>query len=254
MDFDLPVVADPSVDADLALLLEHRPSNISGMFDSIADHYDRLDRLLSAGLDEHWRSHLVRDLGLTGSEAVLDLCSGTGEVALSLRRCGAAAVTAVDFAPEMLKIAESKARNAGIDGIRFICADALHIPLGSASVDVATMAFGLRNVEDPLAAIAEISRVLRPGGRLSILELSRPPSVVRRIYLGYFEHVLPWVGRLLSHHRDAYRYLPASVEAFPPPAQVAAMISAAGFEHIHVTPVSGGVAHCYSARKPKPEA
>jgi demethylmenaquinone methyltransferase / 2-methoxy-6-polyprenyl-1,4-benzoquinol methylase len=248
---DLETLPRPSPgQGNLTLLLEHRPSMISGMFDSIAAHYDDLDHLLSAGLDDHWRSVMIKELSLTGRETVLDLCAGTGEVALNLRRAGAGSVTAVDFAPEMLKIAQAKASNADIDGIRFLCADALHIPIAKDSIDAATMAFGLRNVLDPRAAIREIGRVLRPGGRLVILELSRPANVIRAPYLTYFQHILPWIGRLLSHNRDAYRYLPDSVDAFPPPDQVVAMITVAGFEHVRANPLSHGVAVCYSARKP----
>lgn len=247
---DLAPLPKPGADGDLALLLQHRPPMISGMFDSIADHYDHLDRLLSAGLDERWRAHMIHNLALTRRETVVDLCAGTGEVALNLRRAGAASVTAVDFAPEMLKIAQAKARSAGIDGIRFVCADALHTHLVPASADAVTMAFGLRNVEDPMAAIAEIGRILRPGGRMAILELSQPSSLLRAPYLAYFQHILPWIGRRLSHNHDAYRYLPDSVDAFPPPQQVAAMIKAAGFERVRTTSLSQGVAHCYTAWKP----
>lgn len=245
------VVPKGPAQVELALLLEHRPTLISGMFDSIAERYDELDHLLSAGLDDRWRADLIAHLGLRGGEAVLDLCSGTGEVALSLRSAGAGSVTGVDFAPEMLRIAQLKARAAGVDGIRFVCADALHTPLHSASVDAATMAFGLRNVEDPAAAAAEIHRVLRPGGRLAILELSRPSRLVRGPFLAYFEHIMPLIGRLVSHNRHAYRYLPESVQAFPAPHRVAAIIAAAGFEHVRAIPLSRGVAHCYTARKPR---
>lgn len=236
---------------ELALLLQHRPTLISGMFDSIAERYDELDHLLSVGLDDRWRADLVAHLGLRGGETVLDLCSGTGEVSLSLRRAGAGSVTGVDFAPEMLRIARLKAGAAGVDGIRFLCADVLRTPLRTAAVDAATMAFGLRNVEDPAAAVAEIHRVLRPGGRLAILELSRPSRVVRGPFLAYFEHIMPLIGRLVSHNREAYRYLPESVEAFPAPQRVAAMIADAGFEHVRTIPLSRGVAHCYTARKPR---
>jgi len=243
-------VPKPGPNGDLALLLQHRPAMISGMFDSIAGHYDDLDRLLSIGLDERWRTHMVNTLALGTDDVVVDLCAGTGEVALSLRHAGAGSVIAIDFAPEMLKIARAKADDHGIDSISFVCADALHTPLATASADAVTMAFGLRNVEDPTAAISEIRRILRPGGRMAILELSQPSSVVRAPYLAYFGHILPWLGRRLSHHRDAYRYLPDSVDAFPPPQQVAAMIEIAGFENIRTASLSRGVAHCYTAQKP----
>lgn len=237
-------------DGELSQLLQHQPYLISGMFDSIADRYDGLDSLLSVGLDDHWRADLIKELGPVRGQAVLDLCTGTGEVAFGLRAAGAASVTGVDFAPEMLCIAQTKAARAGLSGIGFVCADALRIPVGSATMDAATMAFGLRNVQDPQAAITEIRRVLRPGGRLAVLELSLPAKGVRGPYLAYFEHIMPVIGRLVSHNRDAYRYLPESVDAFPTPDRVAAIIAGAGFERVRTRQLSGGVAHCYLARKP----
>lgn len=250
MSNDLEAIRGTSAQGELALLLQHRPSMISGMFDSIASRYDDLDHLLSAGLDDRWRADLIDALGLIVGEDVLDLCSGTGEVALNLWRAGAGSVTAVDFSPEMLRIAQDKMLRAGAAGIQFICADALHTPVQSASIDAATMAFGLRNVEDPAAAMAEVRRVLRPGGRLAILELSRPARGVRGPYLAYFQHIMPLIGRLVSHNRHAYRYLPESVDAFPAPDRVATMIATAGFEHVGARPLSRGVAYCYTARKP----
>jgi len=246
---DRPATAASVAGGELALLLQHQPYLISGMFDSIADRYDGLDSLLSAGLDDRWRADLIKELGSVAGKAVLDLCAGTGEVTLSLCHAGAASVTAVDFAPEMLRIARSKAYQARLAGVGFICADALHTPVRSASMDAATMAFGLRNVQDPATAIAEIHRVLRPGGRLAILELSRPSRVVRGPYLAYFQHIMPVIGRLVSHNRDAYRYLPESVDAFPAPDRVAEIIAGAGFDQVRIRQLSGGVAHCYLGRK-----
>lgn len=245
---DLHTIHGPS-DGELSLLLQHQPYLISGMFDSIADRYDGLDSLLSVGLDDHWRADLVKELGPVRGQAVLDLCAGTGEVALRLCQAGAASVTSVDFAPEMLRIAQAKAARAGLSAIEFVCADALRTPVRSATMDAATMAFGLRNVQDPQTAITEILRVLRPGGRLAILELSLPSKVVRGPYLAYFEHIMPVIGRLVSHNRDAYRYLPESVDAFPTPDRVAAIIADAGFEQVRTRQLSGGVAHLFLARK-----
>ncbi|GAB3915480.1 demethylmenaquinone methyltransferase [Microlunatus endophyticus] len=240
---------DVPANADLGLLLQHQPHLISGMFDSIAARYDGLDSLLSAGLDDHWRAELIKELGPIEGADVLDLCAGTGEVTLSLVHAGARSVTGVDFAPQMLRIAYHKAHREGLDGIRFICADALHAPVRSTSMDAVTMAFGLRNVVDPAAAVAEIHRVLRPGGRLAILELSHPSHVVAGPFRAYFEHVMPMIGRLVSHNPEAYRYLPESVDAFPSPDRVVGIIATAGFADVRARAFSQGVAHCYTARK-----
>ncbi len=224
------------------------PARIAGMFDAIASRYDLLNHLLSAGIDRYWRMRAIRSLGLTGTETVLDLCTGTADLAMAAARPGRARhVLGIDFAGAMLRIGHEKVARAGLDGaIRLVQGDAMVLPLADGSVDAVTIAFGIRNVADPLAACRDIRRVLRPGGRLAILEFGLPPArPVRALYLWYFRHVLPRIGRLVSRHSSAYTYLPASVGSFPAPAEFARLLETAGFTQVRANPLTLGIVYLY---------
>jgi demethylmenaquinone methyltransferase/2-methoxy-6-polyprenyl-1,4-benzoquinol methylase len=224
------------------------------MFDAIAPRYDLLNHLLSGGLDLRWRAKAVRSLRLRGGETVLDLCTGTADLAIASATAspGAAAVVGIDFAGQMLRLGRDKLLQRGLAGrIRLVQGDAMRIPLAPASVDAATVAFGIRNVERPDVAFADMFRVLRPGGRLAILEFGVPRAPgVRQAYLAYFRHVLPRIGSLISGHASAYAYLPASVGTFPEPAQVLASLAATGFSQVRADSLSMGIVYLYSALKP----
>jgi demethylmenaquinone methyltransferase/2-methoxy-6-polyprenyl-1,4-benzoquinol methylase len=228
------------------------PGRIAGMFDAIAGRYDFLNHVLSAGIDRWWRRQAIRSLRLTGRERVLDLCTGTADLAIAARRArpGAARVVGVDFAGAMLQVGREKLRRRGLSGpIALVRGDATRIPVASRSVDAVTIAFGIRNVEDPRAACDEMHRVLAPGGRLAILEFAIPTMpVVRAAYLWYFTHVLPRIGRLVSRHDAAYGYLPASVAAFARPEEFAGVLRASGFADVRATPLTLGIVILYSAR------
>ena len=158
-------------------VIDKTPHRIAAMFDAIAGRYDLLNHLLSGGLDWWWRARAARALRLTGDERVLDLCTGTADLAIALSRRGggAARVVGVDFAARMLDQAAGKLRARGLCGrVSLVRADAMHVPLPVASVDAATIAFGIRNVEDPRRTLAELHRVVRPGGRIAILEFGMP--------------------------------------------------------------------------------
>lgn len=221
------------------------------MFDSIARRYDTLNHLLSAGLDKRWRARAVRELGLRGGERVLDVCTGTADlgVALLTPSPGAAEVIGVDFSHEMLKVGVAKARS-GPHARRLHLArgDAMNLPLPADSVDAATIGFGIRNVQHPEVALAEIARALRPGGRLAILEFGFPriPGIAA-LYKWYFRVVLPRVGRAISKHGKAYSYLPASVARFPTPEAFAETIRAAGFSRVRAVPLALGIVYLYIA-------
>jgi demethylmenaquinone methyltransferase/2-methoxy-6-polyprenyl-1,4-benzoquinol methylase len=226
-------------------------TRISGMFDAIAPRYDLLNRLLSAGIDRRWRSAAIRSLRLTGAETVLDVCSGTADVALAARNGGARRVLGVDFAGAMLVLGLKKIEAAG-EGRRIplVRGDAMQLPVRDGSVDAATVAFGIRNVQVPEAACREMARALRPGGRLAILEFGVPgiPGI-RPLYLWYFRNVLPLIGRMISGHSAAYTYLPASVGAFPPPEEFMATLRAAGFVDTRAEPLTFGIVHLYTATR-----
>jgi len=222
------------------------------MFDAIAPRYDLLNHLLSAGIDRRWRAAAIRSLQLTGRETLLDICCGTADVALEARRArpAAACVVGVDFSGAMLALGLRKVLAAGESGrVTLLRGDAMRLPAADRSVDAATIAFGIRNVQRPEAACAEIARVLRPGGRLAILEFGVPriPGI-KPVYLWYFTHVLPRIGRAISGHGAAYSYLPASVGTFAPPAEFVETLRRAGFSDVRADPLTFGIVYLYTAR------
>lgn len=230
------------------------PDRISGMFDRIAHRYDRLNHLLSAGLDRRWRARAVRELALTGREDVLDMCTGTADLAIEAVTSPAGMardVVGVDFAGEMLRLGLIKVRAQRLDDrVHLVRGDATKVPLPDARFDAAMVAFGIRNVQDPEAATREFARLLRPGGRLAILEFGFPriPGI-RTAYRWYFKYLLPRVGRLISKHNEAYSYLPASVEQFPSPEAFAAMLKQHGFATVRTVPLTFGIVYLYIAQR-----
>lgn len=233
--------------------LDKSPDRIAGMFDAIAGRYDLLNTVLSAGLDRYWRRRAIKSLQFTGREVLLDVCTGTADVAIAGARArqGATRVVGVDFAGEMLRHGADKIRHARLsDRVHLIRGDAMRLPAAAASVDGVTIAFGIRNVEQPEIACAELMRVLRPGGRLAILEFGLPVlPAVRPLYLWYFRHVLPRIGRAVSRHSAAYSYLPESVGAFPWGEGFAQLLRDAGFNKVKSKPLTFGIVYLYSATK-----
>ena len=227
-------------------------SRISAMFDAIAPRYDFLNHLLSAGIDHLWRRRAIRSLRLTGRETVLDLCTGTGDLAVEARQAapGAARVLGVDFSGVMLELGLRKLHRRQLDSsILLVRGDAATIPAAEHSVDAVTIGFGIRNVEDRGAACREILRVLKPGGRLAILEFAMPTSpVVRQLYLSYFRHILPRVGAWISGHDSAYAYLPASVDAFEPAAFMD-LLRTSGFVDVAADSMTCASVFLYTARR-----
>jgi len=231
---------------------------VQQMFDSIAPRYDLLNHLLSANLDRLWwwrAARSFRPILARADAAVLDLCCGTGDMTMALlkrRPAQARPVLAVDFSPAMLQLAARKfaAHTFAAKHVTVIETDALHLPLTDGSLDLVTSAFGFRNLVDYEAGLAEIFRVLQPGGELGILEFNQPQGLLGKAYLFYFQHVLPKIGRLISRNSSAYTYLPASVERFPQPPRMLQMLQAAGFQDALWTSYSFGVAGLYRARKP----
>ena len=228
---------------------------IRDMFAAVAPRYDLLNRLLSGWLDTAWRRCSARALGLRAGSRVLDLCSGTGDQATAVGRRGPQ-VAAADFCVPMLALSRRKfARLAagGAGSARPLAADALRLPFAAATFDGATVSFGLRNVADLGAGLAEIHRVLAPGGRLAVLEFAVPRlPVVRSLYLFYFRHVLPFVGRLLSPSNSAYSYLPASVLEFPQRQGFIDELEAAGFTEGRWRDLALGIVCLYQARRSEP--
>jgi len=224
------------------------------MFDAIARRYDTLNHLLSLGLDRRWRRRAVREIGLTGSERVVDVCTGTGDLAFEALRApsGAASVVGIDFAGQMLALARVKAQQAGLSSRAwFVRGDAMRLPCPDRSADAVTIAFGIRNVLEPEVACGEFFRVLRPGGRLAVLEFGMPriPGI-RTAYRWYFRYLLPRVGGLVSRHGEAYSYLPASVQQFATPEEFAGMLGRVGFERVQSVRLTLGIVYLHVAVRP----
>jgi demethylmenaquinone methyltransferase/2-methoxy-6-polyprenyl-1,4-benzoquinol methylase len=235
------------------MAIDKRPARVAAMFDAIAARYDFLNHLLSAGFDRHWRSRAIRSLRLTGRETVVDVCTGTADVALAAMSADppAARVVGVDFSAQMLRLGARKLRESALGThIGLARADATLLPLAVLSADAATVAFGIRNVERPERGLSELYRILRQGGRIAILEFSIPGSaLVRACYLPYFRYVLPRIGRLVSGHGSAYTYLPASVDGFIPPGVMLDLLRGCGFRESTATPLTFGIVTLYTAVK-----
>ena len=229
------------------------PEKISGMFDAIAGRYDLLNTVLSAGLDRYWRRRAIATLQLTGKERLLDVCTGTADVAIGAARrvTGAARVVGVDLSGSMLAHGQVKVRNAALSNrVLLIRGDAMALPAADASVDAATIAFGIRNVQRADVACTELLRVLRPGGRLAMLEFGLPViPAVRPLYLWYFNQVLPRIGRAVSRHDAAYTYLPESVGSFQFGEEFARILREAGFSQVKASPLAFGIVYLYTAQR-----
>lgn len=228
------------------------PERISAMFDAIAKRYDLLNHVLSVGLDVRWRARAVRDAQLAPDARVLDLCTGTADFAIAaLHASPNARIVGVDFAAAMLRVGLDKLRARGLDRkISLVRGDATRIPVRDGWADVATIGFGIRNVADPEAALRELARVIKPGGRLVILEFGEPiiPGI-RGLYNWYFRVVLPRLGKVVSKHKSAYSYLPASVGTFPRPPAFAATISSHGFRDVRPVSLTLGIVYLYVATR-----
>lgn len=229
------------------------PQRISGMFDAIAPRYDLLNTLLSLGIDRRWRRAAIHALGLSAGETVLDLCTGTADLALAAAAAvpGVRRVVGLDFSWRMLERGAAKVAGRTEGGpVRLIHGDATRLPIASGSVHAAMVAFGIRNVVRPDETFEDVLRCLVPGGRFVILEFGQPSApVIRPLYTWYFRQVLPRVGRALSGHGSAYTYLPASVGAFQEPDELVSRLTRAGFVDVRADRLTLGIVYLYSARK-----
>lgn len=220
---------------------------VRSMFDRIAPRYDLLNRLLSAGTDARWRRACVNRLELRVPARILDVCTGTADLLIeALRRDPRHSGVGIDLSLQMLIRSQAKLLRRGLQGRSGLASgDAERLPLASESFDAVVVGFGIRNVGGMPGALRELRRVLRPGGRLVVLEFSMPRGLLGCVYRLYFERILPRIGAAISGDPEAYAYLPASVARFPDPAGLAAEFVAAGFENVRFSPLTGGIAHLH---------
>ena len=225
---------------------------VERMFSAIAPRYDFLNRLLSAGRDRVWRREAIRATRLPTDGRLLDVCTGTADMALeTAHQFPTATIAGVDFSGPMIDRGRQKVARARLTGrVVLSVAPAEALPFPDEIFDAATVAFGLRNVTDRCLVLAEMCRVLKPGGRAVVLEFTTPPGrLFRRLYLWYFHRVLPVIGGLISGHRSAYAYLPASVGEFPPPKELAAWVEQAGFRDVSYRLLTGGIVAIHVGKK-----
>jgi demethylmenaquinone methyltransferase / 2-methoxy-6-polyprenyl-1,4-benzoquinol methylase len=216
---------------------------VRGMFDRIAPVYDLMNRAMTMGLDQRWRRLAVREAVRPG-DRVLDACCGTGDLALAARAAGAGEVVGLDFSGPMLERARRKAPE-----LEWVQGDLLALPFDDGSFDVATVGFGIRNVEDLEAGLRELARVLRPGGKLAVLEITRPTGLLRPFFRLWFDVLIPLAGKLLPGGK-AYTYLPASVRRFPGPDDLAAVFRQAGLRGVTYRLLAGGIVALHVGERP----
>jgi demethylmenaquinone methyltransferase/2-methoxy-6-polyprenyl-1,4-benzoquinol methylase len=226
--------------------LDKRPDEVAAMFDGVARRYDLTNTLLSFGMDRRWRRRNRQVLQLEPGERVLDLAAGTGVSTAELQRSGATAV-ACDFSLGMLRAGRA---NRHRRRVRFVAGDATRLPFGDGVFDAVTISFGLRNVVDVPAALREMARVVRPGGRLVVCEFSTPTwRPFRTVYMNYLMRALPWLARRAASNPDAYVYLAESIRAWPAQDELARMIADAGWCDVRYRNLTGGVVALHRAER-----
>ena len=229
-----------------------KKEQVAEMFNAISPKYDALNRILSAGIDQSWRRKTLREIRATGALNLLDVATGTADLALALAKgIPGSKVVGVDISSGMLEVGRSKVRAKDLEGrVRLDLGDGEQLPYEESSFDAVTVAFGVRNFENLEQGLRDMRRVLELGGTLAVLEFSQPTAwPLRGLYLFYFKNILPRIGRMVSKDASAYTYLPNSVQAFPYGEAFAAKLREAGFKSVRVRPLTFGIASLYLAIK-----
>jgi len=226
-----------------------KKEKVQQMFDNIAPTYDKLNHIMSLSVDKLWRRHALKEIVDGTPQRILDVACGTGDSTISIAKAAAEGteVIGADISEGMMALVKGKAEKAGVgERISLQVADGEALPFGVGTFDRVTCAFGIRNFEHKEKGLEEFLRVLKPGGKVVVLELSVPQNkVVRWVYDLYFLHILPWVGGSISGDRAAYRYLPASVHNFPPPNDFCRMMEEAGFRNVRCRTFSFGLCRMF---------
>jgi demethylmenaquinone methyltransferase/2-methoxy-6-polyprenyl-1,4-benzoquinol methylase len=250
-----------SLKLHMSATVDKSEARVRQMFGEISGRYDLMNHLLSGGVDYYWRSRTIRAVKPIGTAPILDVCTGTGDLALAYWKAGQGKipVMATDFTPEMLRLAEGKRDRqwgkqiaAGAAPLTFLEADTQHLPFEDNRFQIVSVAFGLRNVTNTELGLREMARVCQPGGRVAVLEFSMPTNPAFHIvYRNYFKYVLPRIGQLLARNKQsAYDYLPASVSEFPYGQALASKFEECGLINVTWTPLTFGIATLYVGQKP----
>lgn len=228
-------------------IVEGKKPHIERMFDSIAPRYDLLNRVLSGGIDQRWRRKVIREVMENQPDRVLDIATGTADLAIQAARNGVDRVVGVDISEEMLEVGRGKVRKGSLEAkITLQRGDAEKLPFSDRQFQGAMVAFGVRNFEDLAAGLSEIHRILKPGGKLVVLEFSRPSVFpVKQAYAFYSRFILPMIGRLISGDSGAYTYLPESINAFPEGEAFLQWMREAGFANLRAHRLTFGIASMY---------
>ncbi|NVO20334.1 MAG: bifunctional demethylmenaquinone methyltransferase/2-methoxy-6-polyprenyl-1,4-benzoquinol methylase UbiE [Bacteroidetes bacterium] len=228
-----------------------RKEQVKGMFDSIAGRYDFLNHFLSLGIDKGWRKKLVKLMAEEKPQHILDLATGTADLAIEAIKLNPAQVTGTDISGEMLSVGREKVKKLGLyDRITLLQADSENLPFETATFDAAMVAFGVRNYENLPKGLSEMNRVLKPGSKAFILEFSKPTAFpVKQFYSMYFRFILPLIGRLVSKHSSAYTYLPESVNVFPQADEFLEIMKRSGFKDVKYMKLTFGITMLYIGNK-----
>lgn len=228
-----------------------KKEQVAQMFDNISARYDFLNHLLSLGIDKGWRRKVVRLIKAKNPSTILDIATGTGDLAIALSKIPNTQITGLDISAGMLKVGEEKIAKKGLNKqITLQLGDSENLPFEDNSFDAITVAFGVRNFENLEKGLAEMFRVLKPGGQVAVLEFSQPTGFpFKQVYRFYFKYILPTIGRMVSKDQSAYTYLPESVDAFPYGSKFLTILGKLGFQSAKARQVTFGVATIYIATK-----
>lgn len=230
-----------------------RKEDVKAMFDNIAGRYDFLNHFLSMGIDRSWRKKLIRMMGKDQPQQILDLATGTADLAIAAMKLNPAKVTGTDISEEMLAVGREKVKKLGLENkIILLKADSENLPFEESTFDAAMVAYGVRNYEDLPQGLKEMYRVLKPGSKAFILEFSRPVVFpVKQLFAFYFKFILPLIGRMVSKNNSAYTYLPESVKVFPQGEEFVSYMQQAGFSNVSYQSLSLGITMLYTGIKQK---